>query len=64
MSAEILAAVSVVMLFLGSVAVLGVMVALTFHLARDGWLTRAVRVPVRKPAPRHTAQTRSIRTAA
>jgi hypothetical protein len=53
-----------VMLFLGSVAVLGVMVALTFHLARDGWLTRAVRVPVRKPAPRHAAQTRSIRTAA
>lgn len=56
MSAEILAAASIAMMALGSIAILAVMVGLTYQLIREGWLTRSVRVPAQKPTASNSTQ--------
>ena len=64
MSAEILAAMSVAMLGLGAVAILAVMVGLTWNVIREGWLSSAVRAPARRPIPQADDRTQPIRRAA
>ena len=63
MSAEILAAISVGMLALGSMAIFAVMVGLTWNMLNEGWLRRPVRVPAQRPVSADQ-QTQPIRRAA
>lgn len=63
MSAEILAGISVGMLGLGSLAILAIMVGLTWNVMSEGWLRRPVRIPARRAVSSDQA-TQPIRTAA
>lgn len=63
MSAEILAAISVGMLALGSVAILAIMVGLAWNVMNEGWLRRPERVPAQRAASSEQP-TQPIRSAA
>lgn len=64
MSAEILAAISVAMLALGSMAIIAVMVGLTWNMLNEGWVRRPAPVRAQRPTVQPTDRTQPIRRAA